>query len=64
MVAELRMLRDVELARRCLDLERMQALIDNWPDTLEPKHAPDYTLLLLRGVMMGRFIRWFQQRWG
>jgi asparagine synthase (glutamine-hydrolysing) len=63
MVNEVRALRDIELARRCLDLDRMQGLLDRWPDRFGPEHLADYGLLLLRGIMMGRFIRWFEARW-
>jgi hypothetical protein len=42
----------------------MQQLVDNWPEQLGIKHHYDYGLLLLRGIMMGRFIRWFEaQDW-
>jgi asparagine synthase (glutamine-hydrolysing) len=63
MVNEVRALRNIELARRCLDLDRMQGLLDRWPDRFGPEHLADYGLLLLRGIMMGRFIRWFEARW-
>jgi asparagine synthase (glutamine-hydrolysing) len=62
--AELRILRGVDLACRCLDLHRMQKLVDEWPARLGPEHLGDYGMLLLRGLMMGRFIRWFEERWG
>jgi asparagine synthase (glutamine-hydrolysing) len=60
---ELRSLRDVDLARRCIDLDRLQQLVDRWPERLGPEHFADYGLLLLRGIMMGRFIQWFEDRW-
>jgi asparagine synthase (glutamine-hydrolysing) len=63
MINDVRALRDIELARRCLDLDRMQGLLDRWPDRFGPEHLADYGLLLLRGIMMGRFIRWFEARW-
>jgi len=61
--AELTRLRDNDTARRCLDIDRMQGLLDRWPSTLGPEHMGDYALRLLRGIMMGRFIRWFEERW-
>lgn len=61
--SELRALQDVDLARRCLDLDRMTKLVEQWPARFGPEHMPDYTLLLLRGLMMGRFIRWFEENW-
>jgi hypothetical protein len=38
----------------------MQGLLDRWPDRLTLAHEKDYLLLLMRGVTMGRFIRWFE----
>jgi asparagine synthase (glutamine-hydrolysing) len=58
--AELDRLDRSDTARRCLDLPRMRALVDRWPSTLTVRHASDYYMLLLRGLMMGRFIRWFE----
>lgn len=60
---EVRSLREVELARNCIDLDRLQSLIDRWPGRFGPEHFADYGLLLLRGIMMGRFIQWFENRW-
>jgi asparagine synthase (glutamine-hydrolysing) len=48
-------------AKRCLDLPRMRALMDRWPETFRVEHEKDYNLMLLRGIMMGRFIRWFEE---
>ena len=50
-----------DTANRCLDLPRMRALMDRWPERLTVKHDKDYYMLLLRGIMMGRFIRWFEE---
>jgi asparagine synthase (glutamine-hydrolysing) len=61
--AELDRLQHSETARRCLDLPKMRLLIDRWPDRLTLRHERDYLLLLLRGVTMGRFIRWFEDRY-
>jgi asparagine synthase (glutamine-hydrolysing) len=52
-----------ETARRCLDLPKMRLLVDRWPDRLTLRHERDYLLLLLRGITMGRFIRWFEDRY-
>jgi asparagine synthase (glutamine-hydrolysing) len=62
MAAELDRLERNETARRCLDLSRMRRLVDAWPAAFGPQHTGDYALLLLRGIMMGRFIRWFEER--
>jgi asparagine synthase (glutamine-hydrolysing) len=61
--ADIRSFRDIELARRCLDLDRMKSLVDRWPDRFGPEHLADYGLMLLRGVMMGRFIRRVGEQW-
>jgi asparagine synthase (glutamine-hydrolysing) len=61
--AELDRLQQLETARRCLDLSKMRLLMDRWPDRLTLRHERDYLLLLLRGITMGRFIRWFEDRY-
>jgi asparagine synthase (glutamine-hydrolysing) len=53
-----------DTAQRCLDLPRMRALVDHWPVPLERGHFRDYNQLLMRGVMMGRYIRWFEESYG
>ena len=58
--SELDRLEASETARRCLDLRKMRQLVDRWPDRLTFAHEKDYPLLLLRGITMGRFIRWFE----
>ena len=58
---ELDRLKASDTARRCLDLTKMQRLIDGWPDRLTLKHHKDYALMLPRGITMGRFIRWFEE---
>jgi len=49
-------------ARECLDLPRMQSLVENWPaaNTRTKQVTTDYLLLLDRGINVGRFIRWFE----
>jgi asparagine synthase (glutamine-hydrolysing) len=61
LAAELDRLDRSETARQCLDLARMRRLMEQWPDPLGIEHDNDYRLLLLRGIMMGRFIRWFEE---
>ena len=60
--AEVAALRQSETARRMLDLERMQGLIEAWPEGgwHERETVYAYRLLLARGVVVGRFIRWFE----
>lgn len=63
LAAELDRLERCDAARRCLDLGRLRALLDRWPEQLGSEHESDYKLLLLRGMMMGRFLRWFEAEW-
>jgi asparagine synthase (glutamine-hydrolysing) len=48
-----------DLAQRCLDLPRLQRLMQTWPAVLDRDHFPDYGIRLMRAIMVGRFIRWF-----
>lgn len=50
-----------ETARRCLDVPRLRSLLAQWPETLRVEHLGDYNHRLLRGIMMGRFITWFEE---
>ncbi len=59
-VAELDLLDQSDTANRCLDLPRLRSLLDRWPAQLGVRHQQEYLLLLPRGIMMGRFIRWFE----
>jgi asparagine synthase (glutamine-hydrolysing) len=56
-------LREHPLASRCLDVARLERLFLHWPR--DGWHQPDifrnYHLLLTRSLMVGRFIRWFDQ---
>jgi len=61
---ELRELAQHETARECLDLDRMQSLVQHWPSPLQRTHFRMYNLLLLRGLMMGCFIRWYERTYG
>lgn len=58
--AELDLLDRSDTANRCIDLPRLRALFDRWPESLGAGHEKEYYYLLLRGLMMGRFIRWFE----
>jgi hypothetical protein len=59
--AELDRLERLETARRCLDLDRMRALVTGCPSPLRHQDRRDYVHLLLRGITMGRYIRWFEE---
>jgi len=58
--AELENLMRSDTARRCLDLSKLRSLIEHWPDRFGMEHHASYNLMLLRAMMMGRFIRWFE----
>ena len=58
--AELELLDRSDTAKRCLDLPKLRGLVDRWPERMEARHEKEYYHLLLRGLMMGRFIRWFE----
>jgi asparagine synthase (glutamine-hydrolysing) len=59
LAGELERLRASPLARECLDLSRMQALLDRWPGPNDPERAKvrDYMTGFSRGLAAGRFIR-------
>ena len=61
--AELDRLEQSDLARRMLDLARMRRLVKQWPQDGWSKNQVmnEYGLLLERGLMVGRFLRWFEQ---
>jgi asparagine synthase (glutamine-hydrolysing) len=61
--AELDALDTVDVAERCLDLPRLRRLVRDWPLRLEREHFPGYGVRLMKGIMVGRFIRWFTEEW-
>lgn len=50
------------LARRILDLPRLERAIENWPTGgwHTPEIFTEYNLMLTRGVAAGRFLRWLE----
>ena len=62
--AEVERLERSDLAQRALDLPRLKRLMENWPsedaDWNDPKIQGLYRLCLERGIMVGRYIRWFE----
>jgi asparagine synthase (glutamine-hydrolysing) len=50
------------LARRMIDLNRLQDAIDDWPADRwdRPAVFEKYGLMLTRGLAAGRFLRWFE----
>ncbi len=61
-VAELERLEQSDLACRVLDLARMRRLAERWPqDDSDPGRVMrEYRLVLQGGLMVGRFLRWFE----
>lgn len=51
------------LARRAIDLARLQRAVNNWPSGRwhTPEIFTEYNLALMRGVSGGRFLRWFEK---
>jgi asparagine synthase (glutamine-hydrolysing) len=51
-----------ELARRVLDLARLRQLVQQWPQAGwgEMRVYLDYHRILQFGLMVGRFLRWFE----
>jgi asparagine synthase (glutamine-hydrolysing) len=58
--AEARLLEASPLARRLIDLPRLDALLADWPPDATAAQArfDDYRLALERAVHTGQFIRW------
>lgn len=59
---EVQQLEKHPLARHYLDIGRLQHLVENWPSQGwdKPLVMQHYRLMLARGIMLGRFIRWFE----
>lgn len=57
--AEVARLRNSAFASECLDLDRMDALLDAWPGVTDanPQSKQDYVLAFSRALTAGRFIR-------
>ncbi|MFN3350505.1 asparagine synthetase B family protein [Pseudorhodoplanes sp.] len=51
------------LARRAIDLARLNRAVANWPSAgwHRPEIFTEYNLMLMRGLAGGRFLRWFEQ---
>ncbi len=60
--ADLAALARYDTVQRYLDLPRMQRLVDNLPQTgwNDSRCIADYQRILLGGLMLGHFIRWFE----
>lgn len=59
---QIEQLRQIPAARDILDLDRLAALIEEWPETGwdDPDIVQRYRSLLLRGVAMGAFIQYVE----
>lgn len=65
LASELEALRDHALSRELIDTARLRALVDHWPDRNrrgDPMVTRDYRLVLLRALMVSRYLRWFEAR--
>jgi asparagine synthase (glutamine-hydrolysing) len=63
MNAEIADLARSALARKAIDLDRLQTALRDWPsgNWEKKKVIEEYQLALPRGLAMGRFVRWFEQ---
>ena len=60
LLAEMDRLRASAPARRVVDLDRLQSLLDHWPAdaaAAEPRR-PEYYQMLVRGMEMASFLAW------
>jgi asparagine synthase (glutamine-hydrolysing) len=50
------------LARRAIDLPRLERALSRWPGDgwHRPETFTEYNLMLMRGIAGGRFLRWFE----
>ena len=59
--AETRKLNHSETARRVLNCSMLETLASEWPrDWSDPGTVATYRLRFLRGLAVGRFLRWFE----
>ena len=63
LVREVEELARSPLARRIIDLERLERALANWPTSgwNRAETFQEYNLALTRGLAGGRFLRWFEQ---
>ena len=61
--AEISRLRYSPLARKAIDIDRLQAALSNWPSggPQSNKVEREYHSVFARGLAMGRFARWFER---
>jgi hypothetical protein len=62
---ELAAARDHPTSRALIDVERLDALVRQWPDrdrAADRTTAEEYRLALLRALVLSKYIRWFEDR--
>lgn len=62
MLADIERLRSRPLASRVVDLDRLQQLLENWPQDLASaeRQRAQYLQMLTRGMEMARFLAWHE----
>ncbi len=62
LIADVERLARSPIASRVLDVDRLKALVSDWPSDVEAAHAhvDAYRFALARGVHVGQFIRWVE----
>jgi asparagine synthase (glutamine-hydrolysing) len=62
---ELDELRGHSTSQELIDVPRLEALMNRWPDRsarLDPNVLQSYRLALLRSLLVSRYLRWFERR--
>jgi hypothetical protein len=65
LVGEIDEMRAHHLSTELIDVERLAALVKDWPDRermAEPATVADYQLVLARAIFVSRYLRWFDER--
>lgn len=65
LAAELDALSEHGPSRELIDVGRLRALVADWPErrrNADPRVVADYRFALLRGLLVGRYMRWFEDR--
>lgn len=62
--SEVRWMEASDLARRVLDVPRIRHALLNWPERFRPDDTTVYQHMLQRALVMGAFLRWFEEGGG
>jgi hypothetical protein len=57
--------RDHPTSRALIDVERLDALVRQWPDrdrSVDRTTVEEYRLALLRALVLSKYLRWFEER--